>query len=64
MRKDDGRRRVAAAPELADAAKIGVLAGSLVAGVLGFLVLRFASRFDADAEDEAAAGRIFAVDRD
>jgi NhaA family Na+:H+ antiporter len=33
-----------AAPELVDDAKIGVLAGSLVSALLGFLILRFAPR--------------------
>jgi NhaA family Na+:H+ antiporter len=32
------------APELADAAKIGILSGSLVAGVAGFVILRITSR--------------------
>ena len=49
--------------DLADAAKIGVLAGSIVAGLLGFLVLRFASAIDYDEEEKAAARSIFAQDR-
>jgi NhaA family Na+:H+ antiporter len=51
-------------PELADAAKIGVLFGSLVAGILGFLVLRFAPATDYDEEDRAQAQSIFGQDRD
>ena len=51
-----------AAPVLADAAKIGVLAGSLASGILGFLVLRFAPRAEYDEEERAAARKIFAQD--
>ena len=46
-------------PELANAAKIGVLAGSLIAGVLGFLVLRLAEPSEADLEDAEEASEIF-----
>ena len=48
--------------ELADAAKIGVLSGSLASGVLGYLVLRFAARTDARDEDHDEAGEIFGAD--
>ena len=51
-------------PELADSAKIGVLAGSLAAGILGFLVLRFAPAPEYDEDDKAAARSIFAQERD
>jgi Na+:H+ antiporter, NhaA family len=37
--------------ELLDQAKIGILAGSLVSGVVGFLFLRFSGRVDAAAAD-------------
>ena len=53
-----------AEPDLADAAKIGVLVGSVVAGILGFLVLRFAPAMDYDEDDRAQAQRIFAQDHD
>ena len=49
-------------PELADAAKIGVLAGSLVSGLLGFLVLRFAPPGPGSADDQDEADEIFAGD--
>jgi Na+:H+ antiporter, NhaA family len=48
--------------ELADAAKIGVLAGSLASGVLGYLVLRFAARTNVSDEDRDEAGEIFGAD--
>ena len=50
-------------PELADAAKIGVLAGSLAAGVLGFLILRFAGQVVPCVEDREQAGEIFCADQ-
>ncbi len=53
-----------AEPDLADAAKIGVLVGSVVAGILGFLVLRFAPAMDYDEDDRAQAQSIFAQDHD
>ena len=37
-----GMLAFSAAPALIEAAKLGVMAGSLLAGLLGFLVLRFA----------------------
>ena len=52
------------APDSADAAKIGVLAGSLLSGVIGYLVLRFAGRREYDEEDRAAARKIFAQEKD
>jgi NhaA family Na+:H+ antiporter len=51
-------------PELADAAKIGVLFGSLVAGILGFLVLRLAPATEYDEDDRTQAQSIFGQDRD
>ena len=54
----------AADAELADSAKIGVLAGSLAAGLLGFLVLRFASSTEPCAEDWKKAEEIFCCDRE
>jgi len=50
--------------ELADEAKIGVLAGSLVAGCLGYLVLRFAPSSAYDESERAEARRIFAQEEE
>jgi NhaA family Na+:H+ antiporter len=50
-------------PELADAAKIGVLAGSLAAGILGFLILRFAPYEAPCVEDQEQAGELFCADQ-
>lgn len=50
--------------ELANAAKIGVLAGSLAAGLLGFLVLRFASQTVPCVEDRKQAEEIFCADQE
>ena len=41
-------------PEILDQAKVGILAGSLVSGVVGYLFLRFSGK--AEAAPEAAAG--------
>ena len=48
---------------LADQARIGTLAGSLLAAVAGFLVLRLTSAVPAIAEDEAEAEEIFGADQ-
>ena len=50
--------------ELVDAAKIGTLAGSLLAGVAGFLVLRTAPPLPSSEEDRDEAREIFGSDAD
>ena len=45
-----------------DSAKIGTLAGSLLAGLAGFAVLRLARPVGQDKEDAEEAGEIFAAD--
>ncbi len=47
-------------PELADGAKIGILAGSLASGLLGFAVLRLARPTKPSAESLSEAEEIFA----
>jgi NhaA family Na+:H+ antiporter len=51
-------------PLLVDEAKIGTLAGSLLAGLLGFLVLRTASALPSSDEDRDEAAEIFGEDAD
>lgn len=51
-------------PALIDAAKIGTLAGSAVAGLLGFLVLRLLPVQEASARDRDEAAEIFGEDAD
>jgi NhaA family Na+:H+ antiporter len=51
-------------PELVDAAKIGTLAGSVAAGLLGFLVLMIVRRVPENAEDIGEAGELFGEDAD
>ena len=51
-------------PEMVDAAKIGTLAGSLVAGLLGFAVLVSSKPTPECAEDIGEAGELFGDDAD
>lgn len=51
-------------PALIDAAKIGTLAGSALAGLAGFLVLRAAPVQDGSEEDREEAAEIFGEDAD
>jgi Na+:H+ antiporter, NhaA family len=51
-------------PDLVDAAKIGTLAGSLLAGLAGFLVLRTAPPLPSSDEDREEAREIFGEDAD
>jgi NhaA family Na+:H+ antiporter len=53
-----------AAPEAVEAAKLGILAGSLLSAVLGFAVLRFAAPTAFSEEDRAEAIEIFGEDQD
>jgi len=49
--------------KLMDEAKIGVLAGSLLSAMAGFLVLRFAPVAEATAEDIGEASELFGADQ-
>jgi NhaA family Na+:H+ antiporter len=51
-------------PALAEEAKIGTLAGSVLAGLLGFLVLRTAPPLPSSEEDRDEAAEIFGEDAD
>ncbi|HQV02852.1 MULTISPECIES: Na+/H+ antiporter NhaA [unclassified Novosphingobium] len=59
-----GMLAFATTPELVEEAKLGVMAGSLLAGVLGFLVLRFASPAADAMGAEAEIEREIATDGD
>ena len=50
------------APELAESAKLGILAGSLLSAVAGWTVLRLASSMPAPSDDTAKAAELFAAD--
>jgi Na+:H+ antiporter, NhaA family len=47
-------------PEAVGAAKLGTLAGSLLSGIAGYVVLRRATNAECPADDVAEADRIFA----
>ena len=51
-------------PELIDAAKVGTLAGSLLAAVAGYFVLRFAHLTKGGQEDEDESRRMWAAEQD
>ncbi|MEO5578363.1 MAG: Na+/H+ antiporter NhaA, partial [Sphingomicrobium sp.] len=51
-------------PDLVDAAKVGTLAGSLLAAIAGFLLLRFAHSTKNAQQDEAEAQRLWAAEQD
>ena len=51
-------------PELVDAAKVGTLAGSLLAAIVGYGVLRFAHSSESAQQDEAEADRLWAAEQD
>ena len=51
-------------PELVDAAKVGTLAGSLLAAVAGYVVLRFAHLTKSAKQDEEEARRLWATEQD
>ena len=51
-------------PELVDAAKVGTLAGSLLAAITGYFVLRFAHSTDGSPDNEEEARRLWAAKRD
>lgn len=50
--------------ELVDAAKVGILAGSLLSALAGFLVLRFARPVVSSRQDIGEAGELFGADQD
>lgn len=47
-----------------DEAKLGTLAGSLVAGILGFIMLRFSTPLPGSDDDREEAGEIFGCDEE
>ncbi|MES2904164.1 MAG: Na+/H+ antiporter NhaA [Pseudomonadota bacterium] len=51
-------------PELVDAAKVGTLAGSLLAALLGYVVLRFAHSSIGNESDAEQANRLWAAEQD
>ena len=51
-------------PARIDAAKLGILAGSLLSALAGYAVLRFATPMVVSADDIEEAGEIFAADED
>lgn len=52
------------AERLVEAAKVGILAGSLISAVVGFLVLRFAHPSTSSRDDIGEAGELFGADQD
>jgi NhaA family Na+:H+ antiporter len=50
-------------PAQVDDAKIGTLAGSILAAIAGYIVLRLAPSVAASEEDAGEAGEIFAADQ-
>jgi NhaA family Na+:H+ antiporter len=51
-------------PDVVDAAKVGTLAGSLLAAIAGYFVLRFAQLTDGSKYDEEEARRLWAAKHD
>ncbi len=51
-------------PQLVDAAKVGILAGSLLSAVAGFLVLRLAPPAEDKSQDNGDASELFGADQD
>ena len=51
-------------PELVDAAKVGTLAGSLLAAIAGYGVLRFAHSSESAQQDETEADCLWAAEHD
>ncbi len=50
-------------PALVDEAKVGILAGSLLSAIAGFLLLRFTPCVDCSDEDASEAGELFGADQ-
>ncbi|MFC0589536.1 Na+/H+ antiporter NhaA [Novosphingobium aquiterrae] len=59
-----GMLAFAAAPELVEQAKLGVIVGSLLSGLLGFLILRFAKPVEDSASIESEIEREISEDGD
>lgn len=53
-----------ASPQLVEAAKVGILAGSLLSAVAGFLVLRFSPVVASSQQEIGEEGELFAADED
>lgn len=53
-----------ASPELVEAAKVGILAGSLISAVSGYLVFRFSRPAAGSDQDLGEAGELFGADQD
>ena len=51
-------------PQLVSEAKSGILAGSLLSAIAGYLVLRFAPPAESSGEDISEAGELFGADQD
>ena len=51
-------------PHLVDEAKIGILAGSVLSAIAGYLILRISPPGIANGEDVAEAGELFGADQD
>lgn len=53
-----------ASPQLIDEAKVGILAGSLVSALAGYLILRLAQPAQSSRQDIGEAGELFGADQD